>query len=287
MYYVDILTLNNLFVLPLVLGMVFSVGTAFDFAQAVPKTAPDIECRENMVLVYRENASRYVCVTDETAKRWVDLGIATLVEVEEKPAEKKEEKEAEMKEMDKETEKKEAEMKDAEKEVKEKDAMAKDDISMLFVQTAASGTFAEEDGSYILTLEGVSIQTIFFSDRPERVAGYMSTEDFVEEWGAGADSFAENPPNAAITIMSAADSENNIIVELTDPQYDSDAMTLQYAASVLEGDDNGEFFAANDGQIPAEFDNVSVFIDPSANASGHFCVWTVCFSGGVNAGANP
>ena len=45
----------------------------------------------------------------------------------------------------------------------------------LFVQTASGATL--NNGT--LTLTGVADKTTYFSDRPERVAGRMSTEDFV------------------------------------------------------------------------------------------------------------
>jgi len=52
------------------------------------------------------------------------------------------------------------------------------DVQMLFVQNAKDVVM--EKGR--LTLIGVSPTTIFFSDRPKRIAGHMYTEDFVLEW---------------------------------------------------------------------------------------------------------
>ena len=52
------------------------------------------------------------------------------------------------------------------------EAQALNNSSFMFVQTAHSGSLVPvegEDNRYILTLEGVSPQTICFSDRPERV----------------------------------------------------------------------------------------------------------------------
>lgn len=50
-------------------------------------------------------------------------------------------------------------------------APSQQNLDFLFVQTAKSLTF---DGSNNkLTLEGVSPITLFFSDRPERIAGNM------------------------------------------------------------------------------------------------------------------
>jgi len=58
----------------------------------------------------------------------------------------------------------------------------------MFVQTAESVT---SDGT-TLTLHGVTPSTLYFSDRPQRVVGHMTTSDFVDLWGEGANSFEEN-----------------------------------------------------------------------------------------------
>lgn len=47
----------------------------------------------------------------------------------------------------------------------------------LFVQTAKSMSF--DSATKKLTLNDVSPVTLFFSDRPERIAGNMNTEAFV------------------------------------------------------------------------------------------------------------
>jgi len=70
------------------------------------------------------------------------------------------------------------------------------DVQFLFVQNAKDVVM--KDGH--LTLIGVSPTTIFFSDRPKRIAGQMHTEDFVLEWqkGTGKESFHTDPPNGAL-----------------------------------------------------------------------------------------
>ena len=47
---------------------------------------------------------------------------------------------------------------------------------LLFVQSAGSMSFS--DG--VLTLKDVAPLTIFFSDRPQRVAGHMPTKSFMQ-----------------------------------------------------------------------------------------------------------
>jgi hypothetical protein len=74
-------------------------------------------------------------------------------------------------------------------------------VSLLFVQMATSGTFTETDDGHLLVLEGINEQTIYYSDRPHRIAGHMSTDELVKKWTSGEDSFESNPPNAVMTIV--------------------------------------------------------------------------------------
>lgn len=62
----------------------------------------------------------------------------------------------------------------------------------LFVQTAKSMAFDADRNR--LTLNGVAATTLFFSDRPERIARNMTTEAFVPFWGEGKDSFLSDRP---------------------------------------------------------------------------------------------
>ena len=68
-------------------------------------------------------------------------------------------------------------------------------IEEMFVQVARGVTTTE--GS--MTLVGASPSTLYFSDRPERVVGHMTSQQFVEQWNQGADSFAADPPNAVLS----------------------------------------------------------------------------------------
>jgi len=114
----------------------------------------------------------------------------------------------------------------------------------LFVQTADSMAYDAASGT--LTLTGVSPVTLFFSDRPERIAGNMSTAKFVPFWSEGKDSFLSDPPNADLSIMEDGALRQTVVV-LQDPQLDGDRLT--YRVSVLSG------------EMPATGAEVSVFID--------------------------
>ena len=126
--------------------------------------------------------------------------------------------------------------------------------TFLYVQTAHSGTLSPEqaDGRRILKLNNVSPTTVYFSDRPSRITGHESTAEFIAQWSDGADSFASNPPNAALDIIGEH-SQSIAIVELLSAKYDLQNKTLEYEVIILDNE--------TDGMLPQSFDEVALFID--------------------------
>ena len=85
-----------------------------------------------------------------------------------------------------------------------------------------------------LTMTDVSSNSIVFADRPFRAAGHVLTKDFLKEWDEGSDSFAKDPPNATISVLSAeGDSVEDAVVVLKSPKLEGDKLTFE--VSVLEG----------------------------------------------------
>ena len=117
-------------------------------------------------------------------------------------------------------------------------------VDYLLVQTAKGLAFDKETN--MLSLVGVSPITLFFADRPQRVAGNMTTSAFVPFWSQGTDSFAKDPPNADISIVEG-DLMRQVVVELHDPILNGDV--LHYRVKTLQG------------EIPEKGTDVSVFID--------------------------
>jgi hypothetical protein len=109
------------------------------------------------------------------------------------------------------------------------DAQAQADF--LFVQTASAMAFDANRNR--LTLNGVSPVTLFFSDRPERIAGNMATEAFVPFWSQGTDSFLSDPPNADLSIMEDGVLRQTVVV-LRAPVLDGDS--LHYTVHIVVGD---------------------------------------------------
>src|SRR5580698_5602069 len=82
-------------------------------------------------------------------------------------------------------------------------------VPMLFVQTAKGATLVNDK----LTLKGVSPMTVYFSDRPTRVAGHIATSEMVPLWSEGKDSFLKDPPNATLSTFTADGRVANVVVE--------------------------------------------------------------------------
>ncbi len=106
---------------------------------------------------------------------------------------------------------------------------AASNVQYLLVQTAPSVRY--EDGSLIL--ESVNDMTLYFSDRPERITGWMTTVEHVESWASGDDSFASDPPNADLWILDGEESLE-IVVVLTNPRLSGG--DLIYDVEILEGE---------------------------------------------------
>lgn len=116
---------------------------------------------------------------------------------------------------------------------------------MLFVQDAKAMSF---DGSQ-LTLKGANPNIIFFCDRPVRTAGHMTRDAFMKLVTEGEDSFAENPPNAAVSIFGGKGDVTEVIITLLE-------------RPVVNGDDMLFPIKVIEGELPTTGGSVVMFIDP-------------------------
>ena len=115
----------------------------------------------------------------------------------------------------------------------------------MFVQTAQG----IESAGGTLTLRGITPSTLYFSDRPQRIVGHMTTADFVDLWGAGENSFESDPPNAVLAFLEpGADAPDDAVIVIKEPRLTDGE--LSYSIEVLEG------------AVPANTGPVTLFIDP-------------------------
>jgi len=88
----------------------------------------------------------------------------------------------------------------------------------------------------VLTLEGIGEDVLYFSDRPHRIVGRITLEDFLGSWDEGEESFAEVPPNAVLTVKQENELRDLTVV-LADPVLTD--RTLVYQVEVLDGPESG------------------------------------------------
>jgi hypothetical protein len=134
----------------------------------------------------------------------------------------------------------------------------------LFVQSFESGSIAPKDGAegtYTVTLQHGLGQTLYFSDRPERIVGAAPTPQFLDGLGFSPD----NPPNAALVIGSDDGGTDIAVVELTNPTYDEASSTATYDVSVLEN-------FASDVDMQLQADPVDLATVASSFGSAHLFI---------------
>jgi hypothetical protein len=132
-------------------------------------------------------------------------------------------------------------------------------VSLLFVQEAPSASLVPAgNGTYTLTLSKLVPYTIYFADRPDRIAGSITLEDYLSRFNWSVS------PNAAITRLGAKDSEDTMIVALSNPRYNAAANEMIYTVTIIsdyKGDKLKELAVKADPKFPTELGRVSLFID--------------------------
>ena len=61
--------------------LILSIGIIpnISLVDALQEEDSETECREGQILVFRTIANNYACVSESTAKKWVQYGIAEIV----------------------------------------------------------------------------------------------------------------------------------------------------------------------------------------------------------------
>lgn len=114
-------------------------------------------------------------------------------------------------------------------------------IEYLYVVSSEAGEFKGDK----LTLRGAR-STLYFSDRPNRVAGHMSLAQFMRTWEQNAKDLQSDPPNAVISILDE-NGNKDVVIEISEPVLDNAVLT--FSAKVLNG------------VLPETFGISSLFID--------------------------
>lgn len=109
------------------------------------------------------------------------------------------------------------------------------EASLLFFQSFATSTLTPkpgETGAFTLTLSQELGQTLYFSDRPERIVGTMPAQTFRDQLGFS----ASDPPNAALVATTenpGRDDEAVLILELFNPRDGAATHSTVYDVHLL------------------------------------------------------
>jgi hypothetical protein len=107
-------------------------------------------------------------------------------------------------------------------------------VELMFVQIAEDFKVNTKDKT--LRLVNVNPQTLYFSDRPQRVAGNLTMPAYFDEWTdkAGPDNFKNDPPNATLSVYEGSNKENTLaVIEISHPVMEGKDLVYKY--KIIEG----------------------------------------------------
>lgn len=128
-------------------------------------------------------------------------------------------------------------------------------VMLMFVQIAED--LKVDTAAKTFRLIKVSPQTLYFADRPERIAGHIQMPAYLTEWTskAGKDNFGKDPPNATLSVYEPGKPNNTVaVVEISNPKVEGSDLIYNY--KVLEG------------ALPASGGPTSIFIDWIGSGGG-------------------
>lgn len=121
-----------------------------------------------------------------------------------------------------------------------------DGPQLMFVQSAED--LKVDAAKSTFRLVKVNPQTLYFSDRPQRLAGNLKMADYLKTWKEGRDNFGADPPNATLSVYEPGRAEQTlVVVKITKPVVDG--ADLLYSYQII------------DGRMPASGGATSLFID--------------------------
>ena|SRR5271165_6735178 len=119
---------------------------------------------------------------------------------------------------------------------------------LMFVQSAED--LKVDAAKSTFRLVKVNQQTLYFSDRPQRIAGHMKMDQYLAEWAKaeGPDNFSADPPNAILSVYEPGKDNNTVVV-------------VKISHPVVDGNDLVYSYKVIKGTIPAHGGATALFID--------------------------
>jgi hypothetical protein len=100
---------------------------------------------------------------------------------------------------------------------------------LMFVQVAEGVKI--DEAAKTVRLVNLSPQTVYFADRPVRLAGHVTLDNYMKEWTskAGKDNFSKDPPNAALSVYEPGQPDSTLaVIEIRDPRIDGKDLIYSY-----------------------------------------------------------
>lgn len=129
----------------------------------------------------------------------------------------------------------------------------------LFVQDA-KGVELKKDS---VILKEPNDQIIFFCDRPKHEAGFLTWDAFIEVVSSGENSFAENPPNAALSVFDKEGRIHELVLFLIDKPI-KEAAKITFPVEYIIGDPS-----PIDGRVVMFIDPIGRPLSPTSVAGVH------------------
>jgi hypothetical protein len=143
---------------------------------------------------------------------------------------------------------------------------------LMFVQSAED--LKVDAAKNTFRLVKVNQQTLYFSDRPERIAGHMKMDQYLAEWAKaeGPDNFSSDPPNAILSVFEPGQADNTVVV-------------VKISHPVVDGNDILYSYKLISGEIPSKGGATALFIDSIGVGGGVGAGFHGVGVGGRGAGA--
>jgi microcystin-dependent protein len=153
--------------------------------------------------------------------------------------------------------------------------------SLLFSFAVDSGRATKSSERRLqLVLDGVQRSGTWFSDRPQRDSGTVSTRRFFSNWARLG--FVADPPNAVLSLQGGRKDADTVAVELGRPHLSRSGGELRIAARLLRDPlpRLQHLNAKLDRKLPQEFGDATLFIDNATTSSSSCSVGEINYVAG-------
>jgi len=159
--------------------------------------------------------------------------------------------------------------KSAKKKNSQPQQQTEEEAKVLFLQ-AGTDCALTPSATGIYTLRAtVGTETIYFSERPDRLAGTMATQTFVEQFEDNF--FVTSNPNVAITFTGDNSNTGPLIVVLSQPRMVGSSI-IEY--TLMQSDSQGEVASIDQFAGMSDGISCSIFIDSAQCPNNTFNYYT-------------